>query len=119
MLKYKDYCDYGLIVELEQLGMPIKIDFARSIGNSQLVKTKFYPNPPSLYEAQKFLREEKGIGITIFHNYYHDTREMYYQVELYNTKHHLKTFGEFSDWTQALSEGIKEAVKILKDGQTN
>lgn len=68
-----------------------------------------------LYVAQKFLREEKGIGITIFHHYYHDTGEMWYMVELYNTKHWLKTFGEFEEWTQALSEGIKEAIKILKE----
>ena len=130
MLTEKDYCDYDTCVALREVGCRIQTEwyihqpsyekgscylcFGIPQETSVLDECDYIPRF-SLYEAQKWLREEKGIGITIFHNYYCDTREMYYQVELYNTKHHLKTFGEFSDWTQAIAEGIKEAVKILKE----
>ena len=128
MLTEKDYCDYETCVALKELGFNTKChgyyESLKRCFNTTSIKRCWCNSEvndigivicPTLYEAQKWLREEKGIGITIFHNYYHDTREMYYQVELYNTEHYLKTFGEFSDWTQALSEGIKEAVKVLKE----
>lgn len=128
MLTEKDYCDYDTCVALAELGITYcglhfyvvgdKDTLCSNILQPMTTRTAEVLNyvlAIPLYVAQKFLREEKGIGITIFHNYYHDTREMFYMVELYNTKHWLKTFGEFTDWTQALSEGIKEAVKILKE----
>ena len=128
MLTEKDYCDYDTCVALAELGITYcglhfyvvgdKDTLCSNILQPMTTRTAEVLNyvlAIPLYVAQKFLREEKGIGITIFHNYYHDTREMFYMVELYNTKHWLKTFGEFTDWTQALSEGIKEAIKILKE----
>ena len=110
MLTEKDYCDYELIVELEQLGMLIKIDFTCGIENGQLVKTKFYPNPPSLYEAQKWLREEKDIMVCPVYD--KNTSKWVCSItdadslELFNTM-------RFDSYEKALSEGIKEAVKNL------
>jgi hypothetical protein len=106
MLTKKDYCDYDTRIALEELGFPIR---------SIIVKGEEKNVPILLYEAQKWLREDKGIGITIFHNYYHDTHEIFYTIEMYNTKHWLTTFGEFEDWNVALLEGIKEAIKLLKE----
>ena len=116
MLTEKDYCDYELIVELEQLGAPIKIDFACGIENGQLVKTKFYPNPPSLYDAQKWLREEKKIGVFVsgFKNGY--TFWVYNLLNgetLYQGFFDNQTGEKYKSYEEALSEGIKEAVKNL------
>ena len=67
----------------------------------------------SLYEAQKWLRKEKKLHITI----YSQSQESWqYRI----TKPHQKLedglHGEdFSSYEEALSEGIKEAVKILKE----
>lgn len=128
MLTNKDYCDYGLMVELEQLGMPIKIDFACSIGNGQLVKTKFYPNPPTLYEAQKFLREEKHLHIEVFFSLIDDKRQLHYDWHIvHNIRFDddeytydcdvLDSMGSYKSYEEALSEGIKEAVKILTNNK--
>ena len=119
MLTEKDYCDYGLIAELEQLGMLIKIDFACGIENGQLVKTKFYPNPPTLYEAQKWLREEKKIIVEVFVDDDSDTPITYniYKDGVCVCHHHGK-YWSVKEWSEALSEGIKDAVKILKEDET-
>lgn len=124
MLTEKDYCDYGLIVELEQLGMPIDIDFACGIENGQLV----YPNPPSLYEAKKWLREEKGlfVNVELFGDYDRDADGktlgtwVYYSYGILNTTtadfiREYDLCAEYKTYEEALSEGIKEAVKILNE----
>ena len=118
MLTEKDYCDYGLIVELEQLEMPIEIDFACGIENGQLVKTKFYPNPPSLYEAQKWLREEKKLVILVGFDFCPITSEIAYNwVIVMNGNTAKKSSYTYDYFEEALSEGIKEAIKILKEKQ--
>ena len=108
MLTEKDYCDYETCVALKELGI------GWEDVPEKWAKRYFFIRIP-LYDAQKWLREEKGIGITIFHGYYHGTMELYYQVEIYNTEHWITTFGEYKDWNVALLEGIKETVKLLKE----
>lgn len=119
MLTEKDYCDYGLIVELEQLEMPIEIDFACGIENGQLVKTKFYPNPPTLWEAQKWLREERNIDVLPRRGCITNDKQRYQVVIYINYNRNqilLDNDGEdYSSPEEALSEGIKEAIKILKE----
>ena len=142
MLTEKDYCDYDTCVALKELGYKVPTSAYYMPHHKDLiwvsnpfrggyvidcfyshnslpkdVMTANFIDAPTLWEVQKWLREEKGIGITIFHSYYHGTRELYYQVEIYNTEHWITTFGEFKDWRLALLEGIKEAIKILKEGK--
>ena len=125
MLK-DDYCDYNTCVALKELGY---------VGSSRYYYTqrdhkfhydaynKFYTVRTAdamgyvlaihLYDAQKWLREEKHLHITI----YSQSQESWqYRI----TKPHQKLedglHGEdFSSFEEALSEGIKEAVKILKN----
>ena len=128
MLTEKDYCDYDTCVALKELGYVGTQGeccyfgayyqngndiFYDRLCNPELGEDEYLRVP--LYLAQKWLREEKGIGITIYHGYYHDTGELFYGIEIYNTKHWLTTFGEFKYWNVALLEGIKEAVKLLKE----
>ncbi len=107
MLTEKDNCDYGTTVVLEELGFPLEEDYG-----GVYIKSCGYKRP-SLYEAQKFLREEKKLHITI----YSQSQESWqYRI----TKPHQKLedglHGEdFSSYEEALLEGIKEAIKILKE----
>lgn len=112
MLTEKDYCDYDTCVALEELGFPI-----RRIK----VKGEEKHVPILLYETQKWLREEKGIHIIINYICLDENIFMYtlrYVGKklregggLYNNK-------QYSSYEEALSEGIKEAVKILKENET-
>lgn len=97
MLTNKDYCDYKLVLELKELGY----DYIRREGLIHL------------YDAQKWLREEKKLHITIFSQ---SQESWQYRI----TKPHQRLedgiHGEdFSSYEEALAESIKEAVKILKE----
>ena len=69
-----------------------------------------------LYEAQKWLREAKNIIVDVC--YYSKTdkyNEHWYWI-LYQNGHKKNISGILSaTYEEALSEGIKEAVKILKE----
>ena len=99
MLTEKDYCDYDTCVALKELGYP----------EHEILTYDFNL---LLYEAQKWLREEKKLHITIFSQ---SQESWQYRI----TKPHQRLedglYGEdFSSFEEALSEGIKSAVKILK-----
>lgn len=101
MLENKDYCDYETSVTLYELGYDCQV--------IHLIAEKI-----TLYEAQKWLRERHNLHITIFSQ---SQESWQYRI----TKPHQKLedglHGEdFASYEEALSEGIKEAVKILKDG---
>lgn len=125
MLTQKDYCDYETCVALKELGY---------VGSSRYYYTqqdrkfhydaynKFYTVRTAdamgyvlaihLYEAQKWLREEKKLHITIFSQ---SQESWQYRI----TKPHQRLedglYGEdFSSFEEALSEGIKEAIKRIK-----
>ena len=116
MLTEKDYCDYDTCVALEEVGMLLKTQIVRSYAKEGIQTSKIYPDRPSLYEAQKWLREEKAlhVEISIFANNY--------DVEIIATngdKHgYHNVFIEkcgFKSYEEALLEGVKCAVKILKE----
>ena len=125
MLTEKDYCDYETCVALEELGY---------VGSSRYYYTqrdhkfhydaynKFYTVRTAdamgyvlaihLYNAQKWLREEKKIEVVVL------SRGMigkpyYYQV--YKEDSVRIDDKNYDSYEEALSEGIKEAVKILKE----
>lgn len=70
----------------------------------------------SLYEAQKWLREEKKIEVLVL------SKGMVgapYDVQVY-TEDYVNQMGiEYSSYEEALLEGIKEAIEILKDEEAN
>ena len=105
MLTEKDYCDYDTCVALKELGYPVIMGY----GNPTI--------EIHLYEAQKWLREEKGIDIQIMIS---DYNLRWYYVEIYGNGFYktLKNgyaIKNFITYEEALLEGIKEAVKILKE----
>ena len=98
MLTEKDYCDYETALKLCALGYP---------GTAWIL----------LYSAQKWLREEKNIIVEVFVDDDSDTPITY---NIYKDGecvcHHHGKYWSVEEWNEALSEGIKEAIKILKDG---
>ena len=123
MLTEKDYCNLEISDELRKLGYP-KWPYEAMDMDSRL---RVIP----LYNAQKWLREEKRIcvevdccasgytwelckayqgdwfsgGTTIYTHYCEDN---------YNNAL-LNDCGKYESYEDALLEGIKEAVKILKE----
>ena len=110
MITEKDYCDTDTCVALEKLGFPI-----RRIK----VKREEKHVPILLYEAQKFLREEWGVHITI--NYMYHLNEHSFGVTLRFVGKALRDSGalydttKYSTYEEALNEGIKEVIKLLKE----
>ena len=103
MLTQRDYCDYDTCVALDELGCPITKWISGDVVSTF-----------TLYEAQKWLREEKDlyIEVTIV------VSGKNYMFEIYNTETAmLKRFVEedYSTYEEALLEGIKEAIKLLKE----
>ena len=69
----------------------------------------------SLYEAQKFLREEKKIEVLVL------SKGMVgapYDAQVYTEDYVIQEGVEYNFYEEALLEGLKEAVKILKENET-
>ncbi len=108
MLKEKDYCDYDTCVALKELGYD---DVTHYYFNKEGVRTPRIP----LYEAQKWLREEKDIIVYPEKNSFGWYYAIHYNV---GKVHQFKYSEEYETYEEALLEGIKEAVKILKENET-
>ena len=98
MLTQKDYCDYETSIALEELGYPLPSFLPMAL----------------LYEAQKWLREMKGI---IVYPQYLTNGQTWMCMVYEEKKMFMHSFGRGS-YNEVLNEGIKEAVKILKENET-
>ena len=120
MLTEKDYCDYDTCVALRELGLPFDWheDETCHENNTNIL----------LYEAQKWLREEKEMFVTpmLFADNLIDedgrivNRWLYYAYSIISTStaEFIRNYDqseEYDSYTSALHEGIKEAVKLLKE----
>lgn len=113
MLTEKDYCDKDLSDTLKESGFPTKMTF---IGEQATIEMPINSGLIQLYEAQKWLRKEKGVIVEVFVDDDSDTPITY---NIYKDGecvcHHHGKYWSVEEWNEALSEGIKEAVKILKE----
>lgn len=73
-----------------------------------------------LYEAQKWLREEKKIIVEATFNlmYKGQPRFSWRILGTYYTLDLVMSKEDYDSYEEAFSEGIKEAVKILKENET-
>ena len=126
MLTEKDYCDYEISCTLYELGF--YLDMTEKVYERNLMTNRYETIPkPLLYEAQKWLREEKGIHVEIYAcagGYIYELCKayetssfsggttIYTPNDVDNPK--LNEAGRYDDFETCLLEGIKEAVKILK-----
>ena len=141
MLTEKDYCDYETCVALKELGCKVPTSAYYMPNNNQLifvsnpfrggyvidcfyshnslpkhVMTANYIDAPTMWEAQKWLREEKNIIVEVFVDDDSDTPITYnIHKDGECVSHHHGKYWSVKEWSEALSEGIKEAVKILKE----
>ena len=103
MLTEKDYCDYETCAALKELGYPIDwFEDETYHENSTNIQ---------LYEAQKWLREEKNLHLEITYS------PSCWTGKIYDLKEwdYIKGFTFFESFEEALHILIKEAVKILKE----
>lgn len=114
--------------EFIKLGIPAEdYDIQNNFGETDHTEDLFkaiedaYDGKPSLYEAQKWLREEKKIDVLV---YLDDLKGYYYYIRVWegNWEMAIKhdklcskgiTYNE--QYESALNEGIKQAINILKE----
>ena len=115
MLTNKDYCDYETCVALKKLGFP------RWELPYDILSQKYCLR---LYDAQKWLREEKAIIVEANFDLMYKGQPRFSWRVLYNLIQHKGAYytldsvmskEDYDSYEEALSEGIKEAVKILKE----
>ena len=104
MLTEKDYCDYDTCVALMELGFPRWFMPYGILSEKYLLR---------LYDAQKWLREEKSILILPDYNSFGWFCGIHYPIN--SVKMFKYTAKEVNSYEEALLEGIKEAIKILKE----
>lgn len=109
MLTEKDYCDLDTSVELKKMGIPLT---SCGVIKHPMKLTTLVP----LYVAQKWLREKKNIEVNTFYDNT-DACWRFYILEidspdLSGTYAYKDAFMSYED---TLLEGIKEAIKILKE----
>ena len=103
MLENKDYCDYDTSIALYELGYDCQV--------IHLIAEKI-----TLYEAQKWLREEKGLFVEVVMSYgKYDFDICSTKLEQNMTHKILCEIWGFKTYEEALSEGVRAAVKILKE----
>ena len=107
MLTEKDYCNNETCIALERLGFPIR-----------KIKVKGEERRVSilLYEAQKWLREEKNMDVNAFYDNM-DACWRFYILEM-DSPDLSGTYAykdAFMSYEEALLEGIKQAINILKE----
>ena len=144
MLTEKDFCDYDTCVALKELGyseptlayyygflsskpllylvidkdcMPEDgVNVFDLLSNSNKYKDSKNIDAPTLYEAQKWLREEKKIVVLVGFDFCPIISEIVYNwVIVVNGNSAKKSSYTYDCFEEALSEGIKEAIKILKE----
>lgn len=109
MLTNKDYCDYDTCIALKELGYNYVSDYYyESIG-------QMIVNRPTitLWNAQKWLRKEKGVIVGLHNNF--TTREFKYYISTWEED--ICTGNKYTDYEDALSDGIKEAVRLILEGK--
>lgn len=107
MLTEKDFCDYDTCVALSELGCPVPKYATINIHTKEKEWKMWLP----LYDARRFLREEKKLHITIFSQ---SQESWQYRI----TKPHQKLedglYGEdFSSYEEALNYAIKDCIKYV------
>lgn len=134
MLTEKDYCDYETCVALKELGYkgisrffyatkesPLRRYSYDQILTTRIADTVGHTLAISLYVAQKWLREEKEFYVFVGREwenayYYWLSKKVEDKtVGITHSFYYSNEEGQFSSYEEALSEGIKEAVKILKE----
>lgn len=138
MLTENDFCDYDTCVALKELGYEIPTSAYYMPNNNQLifvsnpfrggyvidcfcshnsfpkdVMTSNYIDAPTMWEAQKWLREEKHLHIEV--RWYSNLR---YEYEVKEAEGKVIAEGcAFPTYEEALSTAVRMAVESLKENE--
>ena len=138
MLNNKDYCDYDTCVALKEVGYNEKSNwwFNKFLNedSGQMELVHICDNPahlnydswgivprdfvirPSLYEAQKWLREDKKIEVGASWDNDEDNWYTYIkQIGFPDWSDTSVSHSCYSSYEEALLEGVKSAIKLLKE----
>lgn len=102
---YRDFCDEETENELVKLGFPIEHACLQGIGIYVTIHI-------SLYEAQKWLREERGI---LLQPTYLELSDEWICVIRDKNKRHGYSTKKQKNYEEVLLEGIKEAIRISEE----
>ena len=110
-LTEKDCCGQNIKDLLAEVGFPIRDYEFCFQGSGVLIKEKV-----SLYEAQKWLREEKKVEVNALWDRIAEKWYSYVDFMYYPDLMGIEVAQSIYDfYEEALSEGIKEAVQRLKE----
>lgn len=113
MLTKKDFCDYETSSALEELGFPLKRMKVKNFIDGELHDSIV---TVLLYEAQKWLRETKNIEVNASFDKMEDGWIAFIQRLDYPDLCGTDVFSTvYNTYESALSESIKEAIKVLND----
>lgn len=129
MLTEKDHCDKDLSLALKEAGYigqgrcyydldkePNKLrHFGIQVLTTRSAEALNFVLAVHLYDAQKWLREEKKIEVNATYDNVVELHWHWYMKSLTNRNQVISIINHNS-YEQALLAGIKEVVKILKDG---
>lgn len=108
-----EHCNEKISEALKELGYPTKVTFVNHFGAIEIPVNQGYIH---LWDAQKWLREEKKLIVLVGFDFCPITSEIVYNwVIVVNGNTAKKSSYTYDYFEEALSEGIKEAVKILKE----
>lgn len=122
----ENYCDKDLSLALKEAGYigqgrcyydldkePNKLKhFGIQVLTTRSAEALNFILAVHLYDAQKWLREEKGIIVGIINNFTIQAFDWYVST----WEEDICRGNKYVSYEEALAEGIKEAVKILKNG---
>ena len=116
MLENRDYCDYDTCVALKELGFNALVDWyfnedKRIVSSLATYRDTYIPRI-SLYEAQKWFRKKRGM---LLQPTYLELSDEWICVIRDKNKRHGYSAQKQKNYEEALSEGIKETVEILKE----
>ena len=142
MLTEKDYCDYETCVALKELGFKERCvayyDTEDNVGllyntqwtydvipcqycdllESRNSATEYEVDAPTLYDAQKWLREEKKIEVGASWDNDEDNWYTYIkQIGFPDWSDTSVSHSCYSSYEEALLEGVRASIKILQDEQ--
>ena len=119
----EDFVTYDQAIKLKELGFDLKCNHLYSIENpNNIIRTSHYHNEavitdtilaPTLSQAQKWLREVKGVKVYIKPLFSSEEYECWisFKFQGYGSD---EDYGIKKTWESALSIGIDEAIKIIK-----
>ena len=114
MASDKDYCDYATYVALKELGYNYPLELITDYFG--VLDVPFHDKKIHLYDAQKWLREEKNIEVNASFDKMENGWIAFIQRLDYPDMCGTDVFSTiYNTYESALLVSIKEAVKILKE----